>query len=104
MRLGLLKLTDDVMDELRKKHPEPATTTFSPLLSGPTHPVPSYFFDCIDEQTILKSAKETKGSGGPSGVDAEQFCRFVAQRLRKRGKDAKGRNCRLCKKNSKHLL
>ena len=77
---GVLKLTDEVMDELRKKHPKPAITTFEPLLSGPTQPVPSYFFDCIDEQTILKAAKETKGSGGPSGIDAEQFRRFVCSK------------------------
>ena len=28
----------------------------------------------------MKAAKETKGSGGPSGVDAEQFRRFVCSK------------------------
>ena len=53
---GLLELTDDVMEELRKKHPEPAEVSTDPIMSGPTQPVPRYFFDCIDEQTILKAA------------------------------------------------
>ena len=40
---GLLKLTDEVM-ELRKKHPKPAAVVPDPLLSGPTQPIPRYFF------------------------------------------------------------
>ena len=77
---GVLELTEDVMKELRKKHPEPADFSFDPILSGPTQPFPKYFFDCIDEQTILKAAKDTKGSGGPSGLDAEQLRRILCSK------------------------
>ena len=70
---GVLSLTDDVLNELRQKHPEPSPIQGDTLLNGPLIPVPDCFFDGIDEQTILKSAKDTKGSAGPSGMDAEQY-------------------------------
>ena len=77
---GMLSLTDEVMEELLKKHPEPAPITGEPLLHGPILPVPECFYDSIDEQTILKSAKYTKGSAGPSGMDADQFRRVLCSK------------------------
>ena len=61
------------MNELKEKHPKPAKVYPGTLLEGPITPVPDYFFDSIDEQAILMAAKQTKGSGGPSGMDADQF-------------------------------
>ena len=62
---GLLPLTEEVMRELKEKHPEPATIQGDPFLRGPIQRIPEYFFDGIDEQLILKTTKDTKGSGGP---------------------------------------
>ena len=77
---GVLSLTDEVMEELLKKHPEPAPITGEPLLHGPLRPVPECFYDSIDEQTILKAAKYTKGSAGPSGMDADQYRRVLCSK------------------------
>ena len=84
---GLLPLTDEVMEELKKKHPEPAPVNPETLLHGPLHPVPNCFFDSIDEQSILKAAKDTKGAGGPSGMDANQYRRVICSKnFQKEGK------------------
>ena len=77
---GLLPLTKEVMDELKEKHPQPEAARLDALLKGPIQDVPECLFDSIDEHAILKSAKETKGSGGPSAVDAEQFRRIVCSK------------------------
>ena len=77
---GMLTLTDEVMQQLHQKHPEPSPIEGSPLLMGPLLPVPDCFFDAIDEQTILKSAMDTRGSSGPAGMDAEQYRRVLCSK------------------------
>ena len=57
---GLLTLTEDVMTQLKKKHPEPAPIIEGPLLRGPIEKISDCYFDCIDEQGVLKAAKDTK--------------------------------------------
>ena len=77
---GLLPLTEEVMKELRSKHPNPVPPTSDSLLCGPIQNIPDCFFDGIDEQAILKAAKDTKGSGGPSGMDADQYRRLLCSK------------------------
>ena len=52
------------MTQLKEKHPEPAPIIGDPLLRGPIEKIPDCYFDCIDEQDVLKAAKDTKGAGG----------------------------------------
>ena len=68
------------MEELKDKHPCQAPILQDTLLNGPALPVPNYFFDTLDEQEILKAAKDTKGSGGPSSIDADQFRRILCSK------------------------
>ena len=70
---GVHKVTDEIMDELQKKHPKPAPISEGSLLFGPVNHVPANYFDEIDEQAIFKAAQLTKGAGGPSHLDAEQY-------------------------------
>ena len=77
---GLLPLTEEVMRELKEKYPKPATIKGDPFLRGPIQRIPEWFFDGTDEQLIPKVAKVTKGSGGPSGMDADQFRRFICSK------------------------
>ena len=81
---GLLPLTEEVMSQLEEKHPPPAPIVSDrsgdPLLRGPIDNVPDCFFDSIDEQMILKAAKDTKGAGGPSGLDADQYRRIICSK------------------------
>ena len=77
---GVLNLTEEVMEELRHKHPEAANAKEGTLLHGPLFPVPECFYEPIDEQTIMKAAMDTRGSAGPSGMDAEQYRRVLCSK------------------------
>jgi len=77
---GVLNLTDSVMEELHQKHPSPAPIKENTLLQGPVDLVPECFFEHIDEQTFLKAALDTKGSAGPSGMDAELYRRALCSK------------------------
>ena len=50
---GVLSLTPDILAELEKKHPEAEPIADNALLYGPIEHIPSYFFDNINETTIL---------------------------------------------------
>ena len=96
---GVLKLTNDVIEELQKKHPEPAPIEDGALLHGPVHQTPSNYFDEIDEQTILKASKLTKGAGGPSHMDAEQYRHIlISSKYKKEGKDMREQIAALARK------
>ena len=77
---GLLPLTEDVMTQLKEKHTEPAHIIGDQLLRGQIDKIPDCYFDCIDEQDVLKAAKDTKGAGGPSGLDADQYRRIICSK------------------------
>ena len=51
------------------------------LLNGPVDRVPTGIFDLINEQMIYDAAMRTKGSSGPSGIDAELYRKCYAQRI-----------------------
>ena len=46
------------------------------LLHGPSDLVPPGIFDLIDKQRTFDFAMNTKCSAGPSGMDAELYCRI----------------------------
>ena len=58
------------------------------LLSGPVnHVLPSYF-DEIDKTMVFKSANMTRGPGGPSQLDAEQYhCLLTSNKYKKENKE-----------------
>ena len=79
---GILDLNDTTMKDLSEKHPPPADIQDGALLPGPIPPAtPASYFDCIDEQQVMKAAKLTKGAGGPSQLDAKQ-CRHILVSLK----------------------
>ena len=83
---GLLNLSDEVLAQLKEEHPVPTEMEGECLLHGPVDLIPPGIFDLINEQRIFDSALKTKGSAGPSGMDACTV-EFSAQRtLRQRGK------------------
>ena len=56
-------------------------------MRGPIEKIPDCYFDCIDEQDVLKAAKDIKGAGGPSGMDADQYRRIICSKnFNKEGK------------------
>ena len=75
---GVLPLSDDVMLQLRQKHPEAEEAKIGTLLRGPVQEVIESLFIPINGQMVREAALRTKGSGGPSGVDANGFKRTLA--------------------------
>ena len=68
---GVLELTDDVMAQLKEKHPNPQPTTLGSLLFGPINDdIPESVYSEINGEMVREAALRTKGSGGPCGVDA----------------------------------
>ena len=75
---GVLPLTDDVMLQLREKHPEAQQAKLKVLLRGPAQDIPDSLFLDINGEMIRDAAIKTKGTRGPSGVDANGFKRILA--------------------------
>ena len=81
---GVLPLTKDVMRQLREKHPEAQKASLSALLFGPVEEIPDSAYQQINGEMIREAALRTRGSGGPSGVDAVGFKRILACKSFKR--------------------
>ena len=77
---GLLNLTPEVLEGLKGKHPEAADIADESLLYGPIDYIPPGVFDLIDEKLIFDAATTTKGSAGPSGMDAELYRRILCSK------------------------
>ena len=75
---GILSLTDDVMQQLREKHPEAQPAKSRVLLRGPVQDIPESIYLTINGEMIRDAALRTKGSGGASGVDSNGFKRILA--------------------------
>ena len=74
---GILKVDNNIMNELKLKHPGAAEIKEECLLYGPINKTPNSYFNEIDEQMIAKATRLTKGSGGPSQLDAEQYHHII---------------------------
>ena len=77
---GILGLSDDVISNLKSKHPDAADADESVLLKGDVPFVDPVMFEHIDESTISKAALRTRGAGGPSGLDADGWRRMLVSR------------------------
>ena len=84
---GLLNLTPEVLEGLKEKHPEAADIADKSLLYGPIDYIPPGVFDLIGEKMIFDAATKTKGSAGPSGMDAELYRRILCSKnIKAKGK------------------
>ena len=81
---GVLPLTDDVLQQLREKHPEAHEAKLGSLLFGPVEDFPDSIYQQINGEMIREATLRTKGSGGPSGMDAVGFKRILACKSFKR--------------------
>ncbi|CAH3180463.1 unnamed protein product, partial [Porites lobata] len=76
---GVLSLTDEVMSQLKQKHPNPQSAKLGSLLFGPIDDqYPESVYTEINGEMVRQAALRTKGAGGPSGVDANGFRRILA--------------------------
>ena len=60
-------LNNDVVEELKIKHPSAKPATENNMLNGPVESIPNVIYDTIDETKMFKAALHTEGSAGPSG-------------------------------------
>ena len=81
---GVLPLTDDVVMQLREKHLDAQRAKLGSLLFGPVEDIPDSVYQEINGELVREAALRTKGSGGPSGVDANGFKRILACKSFKR--------------------
>lgn len=77
---GVLDLTDETLQELRLKHPNPVDADESVLLKGEIPFIDPAIYNNIDETTILKAAFRTKGSAGPSGMNSDGWRRILVSK------------------------
>ena len=76
---GVLALTDEVITQLKQKHPIPQPAKLSSLLFGPIDDeFPESVYLEINGEMVRQAALRTKGAGSPSGVDANGFRRILA--------------------------
>ena len=102
---GVLKVDNDVYEELQEKHPPPAGIKEGSLLYGPIDYVPPTMFDVIDESMIATAARLTKGSGGPSQLDSEQFHTILlSKKFKKEGKELREQIATLARKIATQIV
>ena len=58
------------MTQLNEKHPTAKEAKLGSLLFGPVEDVPEILYQEIDGEMIKEAALRTKGSVGPSSIDA----------------------------------
>ena len=84
---GVLPANKETIDELEKKHPEPAKIHEGSLLQGPLMRPDKSYFDSINGDLIKVAARQTKGSAGPSRLDSDQFKHILcSNRYRQEGR------------------
>ena len=72
------------MEQLKEKHPEPQGVQLRSLLFGPIEDVSDTLYHEINGDMVRDATLRTKGSGGPSGVDANGFRRILTCKSFKR--------------------
>ena len=70
---GVLQFDEKVLKDLKLKHPTLAVVKKDSLLHGPMNKIPNCYCDEIDEMMIGKATSFTRGSSGPSHIDADRF-------------------------------
>lgn len=77
---GVLSLHDDVMEQLHDKHPKTQPAKLGSLLFDPVEEVHESAYNEITGKMIREVGLRTKGTGGPSKVDANGFQRILARK------------------------
>ena len=66
------KISDNLINALKQKYPNPSPILDNTLLSTPVNEVLPCYFDNIDVEMVSKASSLTKDAGGPSQPDAMQ--------------------------------
>ena len=74
------------------------------MLHGPINQVVPSYFDSIDEAMVLKAASLTKGAGGPSQLDSEQYQHILSSCKFKKEKELREQITRLARLLASELV
>lgn len=97
---GVLLLSQNTIDELMEKRPDARKTDPTLLVDGNPPFVDHVMFEDITEFIISEAALKTKGSNGPSGLDADGWRRIlVLKNFGSPGQNFKRGFGEICKKN-----
>ncbi|XP_066936770.1 uncharacterized protein [Clytia hemisphaerica] len=77
MQNGVLPLTDETLNLLFQKHPEPQEAHVDALLPGIHELIHSVRYEDITPDLIRRSAMRTNGGAGPSGLDGDGWRRII---------------------------
>ena len=78
---GPLDIDRAVLNALIAKHPEAQPACQEALVNGTeTRVVEPIIYENIDSKLIMKAAKNTKGSGGPTKIDSEVWTRLLCSK------------------------
>ena len=80
MHSGILPVNKERLELLVQKHPQPRELSLDILIQGPTRPIHPVAYDDMDEPIKIKASILTKGGSGPSGLDADSWCRILTSR------------------------
>ena len=102
---GILPIDEEVIMELKAKHPPPSLVNEDVLLQGPIDKVSPRYFDGIDETMIKNAARLTRGAAGPSNLDGEQFkMMLVSNKFKKEGKEMREQLATMAKKLATEII
>ena len=78
--VGVHELTPEIMTELKRKHPKQEPVDEQMLLPEKNIIVQPDIFERIDSASIVKSAQNIHGSGGPSRIDADTWKNMICSK------------------------
>ena len=78
--LGVATMNEATFAALQKLHPEAKDAAQPTLAQGEIPYFDPVIFSNIDEDSISKAALRTRGSAGPSGLDADQWRRMLVSK------------------------
>ena len=67
----ILSLTEETFEVLLKKHPKASEASNGVLIAEEAQNLHSVIYDSIDSEMVRDAIKKTRGSAGPSGLDAD---------------------------------
>ena len=74
---GILPLTEETFEMLLKKHPKASDASRNILIEEEVQNVHPVIYDSIDSEMVRYAIEKTRGSAGPSGLDADGWHRIL---------------------------
>ena len=74
---GILPLTKETFEMLLEKHPKATEASNDILIEEEVHNVHPVIYDSIDSKMVRDAIIKTRGSAGPSGLDADGWRRIL---------------------------